>query len=183
MLERYLIRHCSPTLAALKTANLFSLFFSSEEELLQQLSAWNSCLEDKGVSLLLLCRRERSALIYVYRRQRLQEELSSPQTARFLAGCGYESTDVDEAILRLQRRLSEKKTFPHEIGVFLGYPLGDVIGFIRNEGKNCKCADCWKVYGDECEAKKTFAKFKRCIEVYVRLWKEGRSIRQLTVAA
>ena len=90
---------------------------------------------------------------------------------------------MDEAILRLQRRLSEKKTFPHEIGVFLGYPLGDVIGFIRNEGKNCKCADCWKVYGDECEAKKTFAKFKRCIEVYVRLWKEGRSIRQLTVAA
>ena len=91
--------------------------------------------------------------------------------------------DRDDALGHLKRRLLEKENFPHEIGLFLGYPLRDVIGFIRNEGKNCKCADCWKVYGDEREAKKIFEAFRKCREVYLRLWKEGRSVSNLTVAA
>ena len=41
--------------------------------------------------------------------------------------------------------------FPHEIGIFLGYPLADVAGFIRNKGRNCKCIGTWKVYGDAFE--------------------------------
>lgn len=41
----------------------------------------------------------------------------------------------------------------------------------------------WKVYGDLNEAKKAFAKFKKCREVYANLWQQGRSIWQLTVAA
>ena len=69
------------------------------------------------------------------------------------------------------------------IGLFLGYPLGDVIGFIKNAGQNCKCVGCWKVYYNECEAIKAFARFKKCTNVYVRLWNQGRSVRQLTVAA
>ena len=31
MLERYLIEHCSPTLASVKTANLFTWSFAPEE--------------------------------------------------------------------------------------------------------------------------------------------------------
>lgn len=183
MLERYLIRHCSPTLASLKTANLFNMSFSSQEDFHLQLDSWNVCLGQKGVCLQVLLVRTNSALVYVYRRSRLKDELARKDMAEFLAGYGYQSTDVDYAIERLKSRLQESGEFPHEIGVFLGYPLGDVIGFIRNEGKNCKCADCWKVYCDECEARKTFAKFKKCKDVYARLWQEGRSIWQLTVAA
>lgn len=183
MLERYLIRHCSPTLASLKTANLFNMSFSSREDFHHQLNIWSQCLGQKGVCMQVLLVRKNSALVYVYRRSRLQNELSAEETAAFLSDCGYRSTDVDYAIERLKSRLQRNGEFPHEIGVFLGYPLGDVIGFIRNEGKNCKCADCWKVYCDECEAKKTFAKFKKCRDVYARLWQEGRSIWQLTVAA
>ena len=29
----------------------------------------------------------------------------------------------------------------------------------------------------------TFAKYKKCRDVYVRLWQQGRSVLQLTVAA
>lgn len=73
--------------------------------------------------------------------------------------------------------------FPHEIGLFLGYPLGDVEGFIRNRGQNCKCAGCWKVYCNELEAQKRFARIQKCRKVYARLWAQGRSVWQLTVAA
>ena len=81
------------------------------------------------------------------------------------------------------KRLGEGDSFPHEIGIFLGYPLGDVMGFIQNAGKNCKCSGCWKVYCDECEARRLFAQFQKCREIYARLWNQGRSVWQLTVAA
>jgi hypothetical protein len=101
-----------------------------------------------------------------------------------LTDYGYENTDVDYAINRLKSRLSVSKEFPHEIGIFLDYPLGDVIGFIENAGSNSKCTGCWKVYCNECEAVKTFSKFNKCKEVYTRLWSEGkRNILQLTVVA
>ena len=43
--------------------------------------------------------------------------------------------------------------------------------------------DAGKVYCDECACRKTFAKYKKCRDVYVRLWQQGRSVLQLTVAA
>ena len=96
--------------------------------------------------------------------------------------CGYGGLNVEKAVARLKERLAQSDGFPHEIGVFLGYPLGDVIGFIENGGKNCKCVGCWKVYCNECEAKKTFEKFKKCTGIYRRLYETGKSVLQLTVA-
>lgn len=183
LLERHLIEHCSPTLASLKTANLFNHSFSSEEELEKQLSDLNGQLGKKGITLLLLYRRRNKALIYVFRKNRLQADLNRPGVGRFLKKYGYEHMEVDYALDVLKKRLEEEESFPHEIGIFLGYPLGDVIGFIRNEGKNCKCLGCWKVYCNECEAVKTFARYQRCRAVYSRLWQSGRSVWQLTVAA
>lgn len=182
MFDRYLIEHCSPTLASLKTANLFR-YTCGGEELEEQLRHWNESLGEKGVSLLVLRRQEGTALLYVCRKERLQKELNQPEIARFLSGYGYDQMDVDYALERLQSRLAKNTDFPHEIGIFLGYPLGDVIGFIQNAGQNCKCTGCWKVYCNECEAIRIFAKFKKCRDVYMRLWKQGRSILQLTVAA
>lgn len=53
----------------------------------------------------------------------------------FLADYGYKSTDVDCCIKRLKSRLKNSDSFPHEIGIFLGYPLADVKGFIENAAK------------------------------------------------
>lgn len=184
MLEKYLVKNCSPTLASIKTANLFSINYLGEENLKKQVQEWNDRLSSKGVSLMLLKNSNNTGLVYVCRKSRLREDLSKAGVAEFLKGYGYRSTDVDYAIERLRLRFSAQEEFPHEIGIFLNYPLGDVIGFIENAGKNSKCTGCWKVYCNECEAVKTFAKFKKCREVYSRLWSEGsKSIWQLTVAA
>ncbi len=182
-LERKLIEYCAPTLASLKTANLFNHSFSSEEELEKQLAELNSLLGKKGIFLQVLFKKSNRALIYVFRKSRLQAELNRPAVRRFLSKYGYEHMDVDYGLDRLKERLGEDGAFPHEIGIFLGYPLGDVVGFIQNAGKNCKCLGCWKVYCNECEARKTFARYQKCRTIYSRLWKDGRSVIQLTVAA
>ena len=62
----------------------------------------------------------------------------------------------------LQKRIAEKPEFPHEIGIFLGYPLEDVDGFITHQGENCKLCGCWKVYGNVEQASRTFANYEKC---------------------
>ena len=181
MLEKYLIEHCSPTLASVKTANLFTWSFLTEEDLHQQISYWDEQMGEKGISLLVLRVQGQKALVYVCRKKRLQQNLDSPEVACFLAHYGYENTNADYALQRLAERLAQDEGFPHEIGVFLDYPLGDVIGFIQNAGQNYKCSGCWKVYCNECETRKVFAKYRKCREVYRRLWSQGRGIMQLTV--
>ena len=75
MLEQYLVEHCSPTLAGLKTANLFSVRFIDEEELDQHIKQCEKNFLNKGVSLILLKKRAGTALIYVCRREKLQKDL------------------------------------------------------------------------------------------------------------
>ena len=182
-LEKYLIEHCSPTLASLKTASLFRLPVFSKKEVAQQLGYWNRVLEPKGVSIDLLCFCGSAALVYVYRRSQLYHRLKRPEVVQFLSSYGYSNFEVKDALFALRTRLTESAEFPHEIGIFLGYPLEDVIGFIQNGGQNSKCTGCWKVYVNEAEAKKQFEQFKKCREIYSKLWSRGRSIWKLTVAA
>ena len=173
---------CAPVLADVKPSNLLILT-SEEEEVFLQME------ELPHISSLCLYEGKNKSTWLLYRRDRLESALVWPQTGEFLEQHGYRMVreSLDEKLLRLQHRFAEYKEerqpFPHEMGVFLGYPLGDVIGFIKNAGQNCKCVGCWKVYCNECEAIKAFARFKKCTSVYVRLWNQGRSVRQLTVAA
>ena len=57
MLEKYLIEHCSPTLASLKTANLFTFSYNREAELSNQLNSWNQKLSGRGIELAVLRKR------------------------------------------------------------------------------------------------------------------------------
>lgn len=181
-LEKQLIEQCSATLASLKSASLFRTNVPSTL-LAEWIARWNERLCDKGVSLCVLWSDENASLVYVCRRSHLQSDLNAPGVTRFLRAYGYEDTDAAAAVAHLRARFAECRGFPHEIGVFLGYPLGDVIGFIDNGGKNAKCTGCWKVYCDECRAKTLFARFRKCRDVYSRLWRAGTSVRRLTVAA
>ena len=183
MLDKALVAHCAPTLARLKTGSLFTIFHLSDGEISAQVAAWNICLEKKGVRLAILRRGKRGTLLYVFRPERLAADLSRPCVAAFLKRYGYEDLTAWGAVERLRQRLGETEEFPHEIGLFLGYPLGDVEGFIMNRGQNCKCCGCWKVYGDEEQALRRFAQYRKCQAVYLRLWQAGRSVEQLTVAA
>ncbi|HML36088.1 MAG TPA: DUF3793 family protein [Bacillota bacterium] len=183
MLERLLITHCSPTLAGIKTGNLFQICFDSEDALRSELQDLSHKLNGKGILFEVLRMKNRTALILAYRPKRLEQDLAKRDIALFLRDFGYLESGLECAISRLKERIDAQAGFPHEIGLFLGYPLTDVIGFIENEGRNSKCTGCWKVYRDEGEAMKLFDRYKKCREVYSRMFAAGRSVMQLTVAA
>ena len=183
MIEKCLIEHCAPTLASLKAANLFNACCEEGENIDLQLVIWNQMMNPKGVKLMALRKWKNHALIYVYREKKLADNLKRPGVARFLKKYGYQNGEPDQCLTLLRKRFEAAQGFPHEIGIFLDYPLGDVIGFIQNGGQNYKCSGCWKVYCNECEALKMFQKYHKCREVYRNLWEKGRSVLQLTVAA
>ena len=85
-------------------------------------------------------------------------------------------------LLQLRRRLAQSGQFPHEIGLFLGYPPCDVLGFLHDAGRHSKLSGYWQVYGDAQAALALFAKYKNA-DVYARCHANGTSIWQLTVAA
>lgn len=180
-IEKELIEHCAPTLAGIKSAGLFSYFFSDEGLVRQELLEINGLLNDRGVYVEALLWREKSVLIYTYRLSHLQNELKKAGVKGLLTEYGYESCKVEECICHLKERLKYDACFPHEIGVFLGYPLEDVEGFIQNGGKNCECCGLWKVYCNKAEKEKMFDKLKKCSDIYVQVFSEGRNITQMCI--
>lgn len=183
MPEEFIIRHCSPTLAGLKTGNLFSCPASSMVAVLRSLAHWNQLLHEKGVRFVLLGSRNNRALILAYRVCRLTSTLTDPQVQSFLSGLGYPCCDVSDALTFLGKRISDAAIFPHEIGVFLGYPLADVKAFIENSGCNCSCSGYWKAYADGEAAKQVFERLRKCAEIYRRCYANGADISRLTVKA
>ena len=71
--------------------------------------------------------------------------------------------------------------FPHEIGLFLGYPPEDVKGFMRDPLHGYKYIGCWKVYGDVERARKMFDRYTRCTDIYRRCLTRGTPLDRLIV--
>ena len=142
MPEKTLIEHCSPTLAGLKTANMFSVRMDKERDLHGDIRRLNGLFQPKGLCIRLLRETEKNALVYLYRPKRLAEDLEKLEARRMLEEKGYPCGDAECCLLQLIRHLSEDKEFLHEIGLFLGYPPSDVRCFLRDSRDGVKCSGC-----------------------------------------
>ena len=178
MSEELIVRHCAPTLANLKTGSLFVCPITDRASFFSSLRSLNELLVPKGLRALPLRIREYSALIYLYRPSRLKKDLEDPAAIKILQDHGYSC--YGKCLPKLIERVRASEEFPHEIGLFLGYPPEDVQGFLDH--RPCKCSGCWKVYGDENKAKKTFDLYKKCERVYCQQLAQGIDIKRLTVA-
>ena len=183
--EAVLVRQCAPTLAGMKPGSIFCFNHSPLEVSRQKVCQWNKQLAPFGLTVQILLERpgSSSVIVFVYRRDRLEQMLSDDAYQSFLAEAGYEGTNLDGLLEQLSYRLRTQPEFPHEIGVFLGYPLRDVIGFIENHGRNFTCCGFWKSYGDPVEMQSCFDCYRRCVQTYVAMFEQGVPIELLTVPA
>ena len=182
MADEILIKQCSPTLAGIKTANLFPVDYNTETELIEDLRNLNKRLYSKGISIIPVKYKNHKALIYAYRPGKLKMDLSAPLTQKILFALGYPVNSPQKCIAKLMGKLRTNEAFPHEIGLFLGYPPEDVRGFIENKDE-CKAVGFWKVYTNVEKAETTFNLYRKCFGVYYDCWKNGFNIERLTVAA
>ena len=181
-LDMCLVRHCAPTLAGLKTGNLFCLDLCEGVVLCDILAHWNQVLNPKGVLARVIAERHGRYFIYVYRNNALQNLGNCCEVRDFLKGFGYMGFDVDSLLNFFQKRMTHSVCFPHEVGVFLGYPLQDVKDFIAYGGKNYKLIGCWKVYNDVPNCMHIFEVYKKCRKIFNERFEQGDSLTNLTVA-
>ena len=182
MSEQTLITYCAPTLAGMKTGNLFTCKTEGRDTVEREIRRMNQVLNKKGVYVRLLAERNGRFLIYVYRPKQLKKDLADPAAANILTEAGYSRENVEVMLSFLAERIGRSGEFPHEIGLFLGYPAEDVVGFIENKGCHYKCCGLWKVYSDETAAQELFTKYQKCTQIYCRKLAEGISLQRLTVA-
>ena len=181
MLESLLTYHAAPTLAGLKTGTLICAAFPSPQEMHSSLLYWNRCLLPKGLRILPLSEQRERTLIYLYRMSALSRDLCQPAAMALLMERGYPCPDPERCILHLRRRLTSSQTFPHEIGLFLGYPSEDVRGFLQDPSA-CIYSGCWKVYSNADAARLLFACFQACSHTYEHCLSHGIGPEQLAVS-
>ena len=183
MSEEMIIKHCSPTLAGIKTGNMFNCEYSSKNELKIYIRTMNRKLKAKGLRVVPLRISDRNALIYVYRPEKLKNDFEHSTAKKLLNSKGYVISNPEACVVRLIKKIEKSDEFPHEVGLFLGYPPEDVKGFIEQGARKCKLTGVWKVYTDEESARLMFQRYKSCTEAYIlKMLQEGSGVEELAVA-
>lgn len=140
---------------------------------------------------------ERGSLILFYHPQKLSATLRNGLHIRFLSRFGFPAEgELAQYLTILQKRFAEAY-LPHEVGIFLGYPLKDVVGFIQNAPK-VPVRGRWQVFGNPRESLRkmelyrsievcaetileTFYDIETCLEKITQInpahWKETYSCR------
>lgn len=181
--ETMLLEQCAPTLAGVKPANLFRIRGLSAA--CQAAEHWDEQLKGFGLRVRVLKEYPDAdaCVIYVCRCEWLERILRDEANREFLRQVGYPTVQPSGALAHLNERLGAEGEYPHEIGVFLGYPLHDVKGFIENHGKNYTYCGCWKCYGDPEDARRCFDCYRACTDAYRRMYAQGIPMLDLVVAA
>ena len=118
-----------------------------------------------------------------YRAAALDTVLRLPEAQRLLEQYGYPASEpTDQMLLRLRRRMTDGTGFPHEIGLFLGYPPHDVRGFIENRGRGFLCCGPWKVYENADAARALFRRYADCTAEFCTRLAHGVPMAELLKA-
>ncbi|MFR1028976.1 MAG: DUF3793 family protein [Clostridium sp.] len=96
-------------------------------------------LQNSGIRCRVLYLDGDKLTVLLYNPAMLAIYMRNKRATTILMGNGYEQFDLESILLEFGRRYrsyrTESKSFPHELGLLLGYPLDDVEGFIKNDGR------------------------------------------------
>lgn len=189
-------RQCAPLLVGIKPSNLLILERGYGELL-------DEVLAGSGMCRHLLYTSQAKDYWFVFEEQRLREVMNQREHAEFLNRCGYalpdpadeekmihihgaacEASDLLSQVLHtLRQRFAaykmEEAEFPHEMGVLLGYPLNDVLGFIRHKGRDFKLSGYWKVYDNVTYADWMFRLYENAKTLVLQMCRQGFLIPEI----
>jgi len=171
-LVSFLALESAEILAGAKPANLISIANrerSCGRNLYLLWKNWGkSVLKESGLVGCELIDRGESVLLLIYRPAALEELLCMPDVTAVLRRAGYPVPASPETLLGVLASRSTGAAFPHEIRVFLGYPLKDVAAFMGWVRLPMACQGPWKIYGDPRASLGLAETFRSCRRRMVR---------------
>lgn len=173
-----LAMHCAPIIKGSKMANIITVTGGEVVRI-------GILLKNTRISSYFFNTGTDKGILYLYREKELKEYLESEEIRCFLEEFGYRKADIQTMLERLLGRIclynGGEVEFPHEIGIFLGYPLMDVKGFIENEGKNFVYMGYWKVYHNVQETIRLFQRYDAEREQAIEEIVLGKTIQEIAV--
>ena len=173
------VTQCAPVLKGVKISNLITMKPGGWRKI-------RAYLKKSRIICIPLYADAEKEVLFLYRYEQLERHLKNREVREFLRSCGYESFEVASVLVRLRRRYQLyagiSKEFPHELGVLLGYPVGDVQGFIDNRGENSLTSRYWKVYQNPKEAEKIFDLYDRVKDQALKEIMCGRTLSHVAVS-
>ena len=172
------IIHCgAPALCGIKPACLFSMSRENYACGTEKLHDWQHLFSKDKTFFVALKKSDGRFLFFIYDKKLLEKTLENPQNKVYLASKAYPVEKGFPAILAaLLHRLSVNQDFPHEVGLFLGYPLEDVREFEKQKAEGFKYSGTWKVYGDKESAIRRMNMYKTCTETCMKWLYDGLSV-------
>lgn len=174
--ETQIVFRCAPFIAGLKTSNLLIVEKG-------QLKGVQQFLQGTKADCFLLYQGDQKTVLLLYDACLLEEYFEEKAVRRLLSQQGYADASFPKLLGAFASRyaayMHKSGEFPHEMGLFLGYPAEDVEGFIRNKGQNALYSGYWKVYKNALEKIQLFQKFDRAREMLIRLAADGNCITDL----
>ncbi|HEX3078531.1 MAG TPA: DUF3793 family protein [Lachnospiraceae bacterium] len=174
--EMQIARQCAPLLTGIKISNILITHVTSRDRV-------SSIFQDSPIKMKYLHIGSDRVAILLYRMTELVKLLQDIQVQRIMKSYGYQNMEVDAVLELFASRYSmymkEREEFPHEMGILLGYPIEDVLGFIHNEGKNYLYTGYWKVYSNLYDTLHLFERFKYAKLMMVQLVMHGFSVNRI----
>lgn len=166
---RWAVELLGPVLLGVKPAEIVSFPEKNQlcierREAVKQIFSWGTKVSFKEFKAQNGCRK-----ILFYHCQALEGTLKDYRNIKFLRSLGYPWEYNLHSYLDYMIKQMEKGDIPHEIGVFLGYPLKDVLGFIGHPSLKLTKVNGWRVYGNP----------RLSDEKYVRILDAKKQIRNM----
>lgn len=180
-----LANSCMPTLLGVKPSCIISVnkkYIESKQEFIKFLETE---LNQFGCEYSIIYEEEQSYTLFLYHPEVMKKTLVKQVNKGILNYYGYDFNEdiVTNTILLLKVRYEAYKRkqseFPHELGILLGYPVEDVIDYIKNDGKNYKFCGFWKVYHNVEEAEKIFEFFRLVREDALRIINSRKNLLEI----
>ena len=175
-IETQLAMQCAPVIMGVKISNLLIIPNENVEKV-------NYILDGSNLSSQILLIKEEKSIFLVYYREYLRKYLSKEEIKKVLKSLGYRRMELEELLNIFIRRYSwycrYGGNFPHEMGLLLGYPVEDVVGFIENDGKNFLYTGSWKVYKNREEKIQLFQIFELAKKTLLQWMTMGISMTEL----
>lgn len=173
-----IIRNAAPTIRKHKTSSLIN-FSNSNRNLNNIWEKYKHEVKAKlDVEYFELKKDASNTFVLFYNSEKIKLSIRDNKNMEFLKRFGYnEHMDTSQCLELLGERFQYK--CPHEIGIFLGYPIEDVASFVDCPNTKCKIVGYWKVYHDIENAEIIFKKYDDIKHAIIQLMMKGMKPTEL----
>lgn len=145
---RWLAVELAPTIYGEKPGTLLNLMNTPKFLMKTLWLEYGTCLlAASNIEWIVLKDEPGSIKILFYRTDLMNNYVGDHPIRCFLESIGYHADmNLQEMLLYFKERF--QLTCPHELGIFLGIPLKDVMGFMGMSEECRTCQGMWHIYGD-----------------------------------